>query len=321
MKTSHPCISIIVPIYKVEKYLPRCIDSILSQSFTDFELLLVNDGSPDNCGKICDEYVQKDNRIRVFHKSNGGVSSARNLGLDNVMGEWVTFIDSDDYVEEDYLKELIDAQQKNQVDYVVTLNEHYNTKVSAPIIVYRDEYNLLFSRCQIDRNGYVIGKLYKVAIVNGINLRFNINIHLGEDAMFSLRYLLETRNVVLISSDKYFYDKERPGSLTKTLNSYGSELAGKEEFDRIANEIKHKLQIDDVAVAELEDSQRYYIERTLVSIMRLPSRKDRLEKIQNLDLTLYYKYKKPYSWKEQVLFFILKQRWFCLYDCFVTLSR
>ena len=117
-----PKSSVIVPVYNVEIYLPRCIDSILSQSFTDFELILVDDGSPDNCGKICDEYALKDSRVRVFHKSNGGVSSARNLGLDNVRGEWVTFIDSDDYVEVDYLKELIDAQQKNQVDYVVTLN-------------------------------------------------------------------------------------------------------------------------------------------------------------------------------------------------------
>lgn len=81
-----PKISVIVPVYKVEEYLHRCIDSILSQSFTDFELILVDDGSPDNCGKICDEYAQKDSRVRVFHKPNRGVSSARNLGLDNATG-------------------------------------------------------------------------------------------------------------------------------------------------------------------------------------------------------------------------------------------
>ena len=92
-----PKISVIVPVYNVEKYLPRCIDSILSQTFTDFELLLIDDGSPDNCGKICDEYAAKDSRVRVFHKPNGGVSSARNLGLDNARGEWIAFIDSDDF--------------------------------------------------------------------------------------------------------------------------------------------------------------------------------------------------------------------------------
>ena len=91
-------ISVIVPIYNAEKHLQSCIDSILAQTFTDFELLLINDGSKDNSGSICDEYVIKDNRVRVFHKENGGVSSARNLGLDNAIGEWVTFVDSDDWI-------------------------------------------------------------------------------------------------------------------------------------------------------------------------------------------------------------------------------
>jgi glycosyltransferase involved in cell wall biosynthesis len=314
-----PKLSVIVPIYNVEAYLPRCVNSILSQSYLDFELLLIDDGSPDNCGKICDEYAQKDSRVRVFHKPNGGVSSARNLGLDNACGEWVTFIDSDDYVDADYLKELIHAQQWSLVDYVVTLNG--SGLQEGELEVCRDKYNLLFSKYHIDRNGYVIGKLYKVSIINSLHLRFNVNIHLGEDAMFALQYLLETRNVVLISSNKYCYETQRPGSLTKTLNSYESELAGKKEFDRIVNEIKEKLDLNDEAIAKLEDSQRYYIERTLASIMRLTSRKDRLQKINNLDLTLYYKYKKPCSWKEQLLFYILKQRWSYLYDCIMTIKN
>ena len=98
-------ISVIVPVYKVEKYLHRCVDGILSQSFTDFKLILVDDGSPDDCGKICDDYAKKDNRISVIHKENGGLSSARNAGLDwvfaNSKSEYVTFIDSDDWVDTD----------------------------------------------------------------------------------------------------------------------------------------------------------------------------------------------------------------------------
>ena len=92
-----PKISVIVPVYNTEKYLRRCIDSVLAQTYQDFELLLIDDGSKDSSGAICDEYAEKDTRVRVFHKENGGVSSARNLGLDNAKGEWVTFIDSDDY--------------------------------------------------------------------------------------------------------------------------------------------------------------------------------------------------------------------------------
>src|SRR5690606_27273688 len=97
-----PKVSVIIPVYNAEKYLRECIDSVLAQTFDDFELLLINDGSTDGSGKICDEYAQKDARVKVFHKENGGVSSARNLGLDNAKGEWITFIDSDDWIGENY---------------------------------------------------------------------------------------------------------------------------------------------------------------------------------------------------------------------------
>ena len=105
-------ISVIVPVYRAEKYLHRCVDGILAQTYTDFELLLIDDGSPDNCGALCDEYAAKDSRVRVFHKENGGVSSARNLGLDNAKGEWVTFCDADDYVTSDWLATFSDAITK-----------------------------------------------------------------------------------------------------------------------------------------------------------------------------------------------------------------
>ena len=88
-----PEVSVIVPVYKVEAYLRRCVDSILAQTFTDFELILVDDGSPDNCGAICDEYAEKDNRVRVIHKENGGVSSARNAGLDAAAGNYICFVE------------------------------------------------------------------------------------------------------------------------------------------------------------------------------------------------------------------------------------
>lgn len=93
----NPLVSVIVPVYNAEKFLPRCINSILAQTSTDFELLLIDDGSTDKSGKICDEYAQKDIRIKVFHKKNGGVSTARNLGIDKAIGEWIIFMDSDDY--------------------------------------------------------------------------------------------------------------------------------------------------------------------------------------------------------------------------------
>ena len=101
-----PEISVIVPVYKVEEYLPQCIDSILAQTFTNFELLLVDDGSPDRCGEICEEYAGKDTRIRVFHQQNSGVSAARNIGLQHAKGTYIVFVDSDDWVSTDYLLHL-----------------------------------------------------------------------------------------------------------------------------------------------------------------------------------------------------------------------
>lgn len=107
-----PKISIIVPVYNAEKTLHRCTNSIINQLYQNWELLLIDDGSTDNSSVICDEYVRKDKRIRVFHKENGGVSSARNVGLDNAEGEWITFIDSDDWVENNYLSNLYQNNEK-----------------------------------------------------------------------------------------------------------------------------------------------------------------------------------------------------------------
>ena len=101
-----PLISIIVPVYKVEPFLRRCIDSILAQTYTNLEIILVDDGSPDNCGLICDEYAAKDSRIKVIHKENGGVSIARNCGLDSSNGDYIVFIDSDDFVAKKHIENL-----------------------------------------------------------------------------------------------------------------------------------------------------------------------------------------------------------------------
>lgn len=114
-----PAISVIVPVYKAEKYLHRCIDSLLAQTFQDFEVLLVDDGSPDKSGEICDEYAKKDSRVRVFHKANGGVSSARQCGMDNARGEYTIHADPDDWVEPEMLEALYKKAKEEDADMVV----------------------------------------------------------------------------------------------------------------------------------------------------------------------------------------------------------
>lgn len=112
-------ISVIVPVYNVEKYIHKCVDSIINQTYENLEIILVDDGSPDNCGKICDEYSKKDNRIRVIHKENGGLSSARNAGLDIATGEYIGFVDSDDYIATDMYEKLYECIQKEKSDMAI----------------------------------------------------------------------------------------------------------------------------------------------------------------------------------------------------------
>lgn len=125
-----PLISVIVPVYKAEKYLHRCVDSLLAQTFRDFEILLVDDGSPDRSGEICDDYAKKDSRVRVFHKENGGVSSARQCGMDNARGEYTIHADPDDWVEPEMLEELYKKAKEDDADMVICdFYEEYRDKV------------------------------------------------------------------------------------------------------------------------------------------------------------------------------------------------
>ena len=118
-------VSVIVPIYKVENYLKQCVDSLICQKYSNLEVILVDDGSPDGCGKICDEYKEKDSRIIVIHKENGGISSARNAGLEIAKGEYIVFIDSDDYVSDSFIYEMVEEMEKSvETDLIIT--SYYN---------------------------------------------------------------------------------------------------------------------------------------------------------------------------------------------------
>lgn len=204
-------ISVIVPIYKAEKYIHRCIDSILAQSYTDFELLLIDDGSPDNCGAICDEYAAKDSRIRVFHKENGGVSSARNLGLDNAQGEYITFCDADDYVGTEWLSVYSDAMDLS-VDFAVQgffeiENENVYTKRTCARFgdTLIDKQNLIVSLFEENTFYYTVIKLFRRAIIESHHIRFDKQSVLGEDTQFISKYLEYAVSFKCIDSLGYYY--------------------------------------------------------------------------------------------------------------------
>ncbi len=218
-------ISVIVPVYNTEKYLDRCIQSILAQTYTDFELLLINDGSTDSSGAICNKYAEQDSRVRVFHKENGGVSSARNMGLDNAKGEWITFCDSDDWVYESWLQNF--AENCNDVDLVCQgiypngFLEYKNNHIRFAFD-YRGAINegllLLYEYSVI---GYTVIKCFKRSIVEKYSLRFNTLFSLREDEEFVLRYLSVAKTMV--SVDKigyYYYIPDWDAKYTKVYNTY-----------------------------------------------------------------------------------------------------
>ena len=205
-----PKISVIVPVYNTEKYIHRCIDSILSQTFTDFELLLINDGSKDGSGAICDEYAAKDNRVRVFHKENGGVSSARNLGLDNAKGEWITFCDSDDWVLPSYLATYIDISSANVDLCIVGIIPDYS--ISSDYQITKTSFNYLgdvkgamslLNDCQM--TGSLCNKLFRVSIINSHKLRLDKSIKFKEDEEFLFRYMTKIKTVVATIKETYIY--------------------------------------------------------------------------------------------------------------------
>lgn len=209
-------ISVIVPVYNTEKYLRRCVDSILAQTFTDFELLLIDDGSTDGSGAICDEYAKKDSRVRVFHKENGGVSSARNLGLDNAIGEYITFIDSDDFIEKSYFEML---SQYKDPDIVVSyyIAEGWNGWISTPFpdLSFNEKNIKYFLEKYLISCNVPWGKFLKRKIVEKHKIRFDLNFAYGEDTLFIMDYLYYVNNVEMNSWKMYHYDCTNEVSLSK----------------------------------------------------------------------------------------------------------
>lgn len=205
-------ISIIVPVYKAEPYIHRCIDSILAQSYTDFELLLIDDGSPDSCGTICDEYAVQDSRVRVFHKENGGVSSARNLGLDNARGEWIAFCDADDYVDFGWLTAYGDVVTENmdlaiQGIFYIKDNGEIEPKKLVPSIgtTLEDKRCLVVELMSMGVYGYPVTKLFRRQIIEDNHIRFDVNSAFREDEQFFSQYLINVNSFMCIDKENYYY--------------------------------------------------------------------------------------------------------------------
>lgn len=194
--------SVIIPVYNAEKTIRQCVDSILSQTYGSFELILVDDGSKDNSLDICNEYALKDDRVRVVHKENGGVSSARNRGLDIAEGEWVTFIDADDYIEKNFLINLYDAKE----DIIVCSYQNLKTNIIVERFNISDTMPGTLSEFieEYITNTILRGpvaKFYKKSLIG--NLKFPENMKVGEDSCFVFKYLSKCQTFKMLSNSIY----------------------------------------------------------------------------------------------------------------------
>ena len=274
-------ISIIVPIYKVEQYLDKCIQSIINQTYKNLQIILVDDGSPDKCGKICDEYALKDNRIEVIHKINGGLSDARNVGIGRAKGKYIGFVDSDDYIEKDMYENMYNLLEERNAD--VCICNFYNVIENNNIIKNPNngiqEYNKIdiLKEILLDKQiqSYAWNKLYKSELFD------NVKYPVGKkyEDIGTTFYILEKCNKVVVTDLPKYYYLNRIDSIVNNLSEQTVidyvDLIN-ERYDYIENKY-----------SELRRYNIYYLARTLITAyadlqkLKKPG-KEIIEKLDNL---------------------------------------
>ena len=217
MTIKEPLISVIVPIYNVEKYLNKCVDSIINQTYKNLEIILVDDGSPDNCPQICDEYAKKDKRIKVIHKENGGLSDSRNVGIQEAKGEYIGFIDSDDYIDSEMYEYLYNLIEKYSADIsncghrdVGLVNEEGPLPEDEIVLNSKEALELL-SRDTWIKN-FAVNKLYKKSLFIDNNIEYPVG-KIMEDILTTYR-LIEKANIIAVGNKNYYNYLKRDNSIT-----------------------------------------------------------------------------------------------------------
>ena len=221
----NPSVSVIVPVYNTAKYLHRCLDSILQQSFNDFEVLLVDDGSTDNSGEICDEYALKDSRIRVFHKGNGGVASAREIGNENAVGFYSIHVDSDDWIEKKMLERMYEEAQISHWDVLIA--DFYNDDKGETIYIHQqpsasNSEQVLKDILQNKLFGSLWHKLIRHSLYREYNIHFIEEINYCEDVLVLVQLLQHSVRVGFMNEAFYHYDFSNTNSITRnyTINTF-----------------------------------------------------------------------------------------------------
>lgn len=227
----NPKITVIIPVYKVEEYLDKCVQSVVEQTYKNLEIILVDDGSPDNCPKMCDEWAKKDERIKVIHKENGGLSSARNAGLDIATGDYITFLDSDDFMTPEFSAVCCEIMNEHDIDVLVSQivgkSQNYTYKCFENGV----KKKILFpiSACS---------KIYRKVFLDIHNIRFLEGVY-HEDVDFGIKILLAKPSIVLSRYEYYLYNIENNVSITREVNDEKYFKRIKDSIDIIKNLIEN----------------------------------------------------------------------------------
>ena len=247
-----PKVSIIIPVYNVEKYLPACPDSILNQSFKDFEVLLIDDGSTDKSREICDKYSLSDKRIRTIHKINEGVSIARNTGIKEAKAEWITFIDSDDWVEKDFLSAFFQKGKEITPTTLVSqgiLFDYDGKKANEPFFQYdtisatKASFPSIIPQYKILHNGCPCCKLFNRELIINNNILFTPKTSTHEDHIFVLNYLLYIDKLILLDSLFYHYMKRETTTLSNAKHPAKSYIIVSDMIYNLTISLKEKFNI------------------------------------------------------------------------------
>lgn len=241
-------ISIIVPVYNTEKYLRKCIESIINQTYKNIELILVNDGSTDNSGNICDEYAKTDSRIKVIHKENGGVSSARNTGLESAKGEWLVFVDGDDYISSDYCTVMLEKAKKNDAELVLCgYKRVYENKEELINCQEEKQFNkreFLMKVLNVQNSmGFCHMKLISKKTIK--NVRLNEKLSIAEDALFSMQLSQNINKAIFVPKPLYNYRFNNNSAVRKFDKEFVNKilLSMKEAKDYLISEFSEDEEI------------------------------------------------------------------------------
>lgn len=321
---NNPLISVIIPVYNAAPYLRRCLDSVRQQSYTNIEIIVVDDGSKDESGKICDEYAQSDSRIQIIHQENAGVSTARNKGLDEAKGNWICFVDSDDYVSNDYVKEMVNVSIETDI---VLMNCFLEKKFPVGTYCGKQIVDAYLSK-DVAASSMPFCKLFKRDIILRNNIRFDENIHMGEDALFLLKYLQYCNTISLTECIGSYIYSQTAGSLSSKYYSFESEYECFKKWKELLFKLLAKHKIESMVTERLWINGRlceiYW--RCIQCVHRhkpkycFTKQVQLLNQLEDTDIDNFCLYNPKQDIRKRICIRLIKQHYFILYCAIAKLD-